>query len=583
MNKKLLSISMMIIILFSCGKETIIEEEITPIIDPPTELVQGSIYGAVLDLEGLPVSGALVSCGNMRISTDNEGQFKLSDVDLFADGTLVDVEKEGFFFSSKRFIIQENEINYVQFNLIPRESAVILNSGQGGEVEFQDAVVKLPPGTYKDENGDDYNGEIRVLARWLDPGDEQISQAFPGGNVGLDLDDELRSLESYSAFVIEIVSSSGQQLSLPEGTVGDFELPIQDFLATTAPDVLPTWFYDQMNGIWVESEEVNKVNNKYVGVFSHAGFWACSDKHIQVQLTGQLHMNNMPLQSTRIKVADLMSSFSLERLTSSDGAFAFSVPAGRELIIEVFQDCSNAVFAHEIGILQADENLGVVEFVNNGSETQLTGAVRGCSGEVLENGFIKLDLKDRKFMFRTDAQGNYSLNFSECQFSNATICALDLNGNRISSIIEFPITSIVSLPDLVTCQDYTNSLSVDYNGMDWSEELRTEAEHSWTITSIQSSVKRYIVSPRIFNSNATDTEYLAGAFFFNENEDTATYTLEFPTQGFMIEGSCTLEHRTIGSADVLNFKNGTSTITVLDDNLYPGNVTDVDFDLTYIN
>ncbi len=581
-NMRFVCTFLLILILSACNKDTIIEETITPVVDPPRISVNGTISGFIYDLEDNPLSEVVVRCIDFETVSNEEGFFEFRDVDLYEDGTLIGLEKDDFFSTSYKVNIQSNQINYFKFNLMAESERRFFDSNNGVTHSFDQASVTLPSGSYQLENGDIYDGEIQVSARWIDPSNVLLRKAIPGDGIGYALSDQLIALESYSAFVIELFSSSGERLELPENMTAQFEIPIPELFSTTAPDNIKTWFYDTDNAIWIESQQVQRQQEKYVGEFSKVTYWACSAEREKVELKGIINRDNMPFVSARIRVSDRVSIFSEEKLTASDGSFQFDVPANKELVLEIFEDCNNASQSTPLGILTEDEDIGMLDFMDNGHMSSISGTARDCQGAILPNAFVKLDLNDRKYLSRTDQSGQYQLEFSECHLSDVNLCVINQAQGKISESLSIPVATIINMPDLSACSDYTYTLAIDYDGMDWRQSLENVAEHAWNVSTIQAASKKFVVNPRIFNPNNGD-EYMSGAFVFEENASQAEFILNFHTQGFKIDGVCAVERNAIGEQEIFRFYNNTTNVKVTDGNVYPGNVTQVNLDLSYFN
>ena len=82
--------------------------------------VKGSVTGFVVDETGEPVKAANVKLGNLTTTTDDYGHFFFKNTNLNRKGTLVQVEKQGYFPGSRRFLAQQDAENRVKIQLIPK-------------------------------------------------------------------------------------------------------------------------------------------------------------------------------------------------------------------------------------------------------------------------------------------------------------------------------------------------------------------------------------------------------------------------------------------------------------------------------
>src|SRR5688572_20104503 len=72
--------------------------------DYKTEYITTTISGRVTDVDNKPVSGALVKAGYSSATTNIDGAFNLTNVNVDRNAALVKVEKDGFFLGTKTII-----------------------------------------------------------------------------------------------------------------------------------------------------------------------------------------------------------------------------------------------------------------------------------------------------------------------------------------------------------------------------------------------------------------------------------------------------------------------------------------------
>ena len=168
--KNLLYILFLALTVVACQQEEEIDSTIvTPIINPPKVEVEGSFKGEVTNEYGDFVAEAEVEFNGKTVWTDENGHFEMLGIQLFEDGSYVQVSKSGYFLASRKFYANEGDVNNIRIQLIPKELISTVPSSIGGEIYVNDAAIQLPPGQYRTLDNQVYNGEVNVYAKWLDP------------------------------------------------------------------------------------------------------------------------------------------------------------------------------------------------------------------------------------------------------------------------------------------------------------------------------------------------------------------------------------------------------------------------------
>jgi len=126
---------------------------------------------------------------------------------------------------------------------------------------------------------------------------------------------------------------------------------------------------------------------------------------------------------------------------------------------------------------------------------------------------------------------------------------------------------------------------IDYMHMNWKDELATSVRHSWRVNTISGGAdKRFMITPSIINEESKEV-YMTGVFVFYEGTNTATYTLEYKSQGFNVSGSCNVEKHEHDGYNSYRFTDTSSDLSIIDDTAFPGALTNdvgaVTFDLVY--
>lgn len=565
----------------SCQRDTTTTEETTPIIDPPQESIIGSLEGVITNASGLPLNEADVFIGASSTQTNEEGKFAFTDIPLYADGTKIEVEKVGYFSSIRTVNAREGQINHMSLSLLSKNLVFEFETTQGQRIYLEEAFIDLPSGEYTYQDGGVFNGIVTVTGRWVDPSKLMNINAIPGDLKGYALDNTLQALSPFSLFVLELTDDNGIQLLLPKDAEANVNLPIPNAFRIVAPDELPLWYFDEDNGVWIEEGTVDRSGDFYVGQVSHFTFWTCSLSKISVEINGQLNLNGQPLSETLLRFYDSDQTFKAEILTSSEGAFNVEVPRDTDIFLEVYHECSSAVQSYELGSFATPETLDPISLEVAAENVKIEGQVLDCGGQPNSNAFVKIILDDRKYLYRTDSEGNFSIAFADCDNTELQICAIDVSNSLISEPLTVDLSSFGNVNSLQTCLPFATGFDIEYTGMDWETALESKVIHEWTISSVQTTSRKFIISPKMRHED-TGEVYFSGAFVYNEdNLNSAQYIIEYPSQGFSVSGVCDLNITTENGITSYRFEGRSSDILERDNNLIPANINEVYINLVY--
>ena len=84
-----------------------------------------------------------------------------------------------------------------------------------------------------------------------------------------------RMLQTLGMLAVELRGSGGEDLNLAEGSTSEIKVPVDASLMSIAPNTIPLWYFDEVNGYWKEEGQATLQGNMYVGTVSHFSFWNC--------------------------------------------------------------------------------------------------------------------------------------------------------------------------------------------------------------------------------------------------------------------------------------------------------------------
>ena len=584
---------LLLLILASCQRDEVVDMETrTLILDPPTNPVQGSLVGVIFDDSPThdPISGATVTLGDEKRTTDESGAFTFDNIQLYEKSSYLTVEKEGYFDGSEKFNAIKDEVQNIGIQLISREVSGEVQTSIGGPIPVSQAIVDFPIGNYMIENGT-YTGEMNIYAKWLDPTNDNVFSAFPGNLTGVTDDAQLKALASFGIIVIEVEGAQGQEIQLPEGATAQITMPIPEIMRDFAPEILELWSFDETNGTWVEEGQAFLEEGAYIAEVSHFSIWSLNVSYEPVTLSGLINTQGFPAINETMKIVDPeISGFITFTNTNSAGRFSVVVPKVNFLNLIIEGDCINTPYSQTIEPqLDSNPQEEPFELTSQSDEFTISGQVIDCDGGNVNQAWVRLRYANDNELLRTDEDGLFSINQSRCVAEPFILYAIDATN---------PLGAMVSLPEqlqgannaevhqLESCQEIDFGFDIDYLNMNWRTELDETVNHSWEWSFIDG------LDITIINISITDDQdivYMDGAIRYIGTLDNdpmqADYLLTFHTQGFSLKGNCNATSQEINGVRSFRFI-GTQTNepNVIDATIYPqAGVSDLTFDLVYFD
>ncbi len=308
-----------------------------------------SITGWVTDTNSNPIAYALIKLVNtsFEVYTDPTGLYILENVPK--GGYVLSASKEGYAPYSVEVTVGDNLPVTVNIVLIKQtkiqdvpniENGAMVTDPKGNE-------ITIPPGSVFDEIGNPVTGPVEVYITPLDFTQPNDILAFPGGFQGVSTtkQGERVDLESY-ALADFTLKKNGKEVKLDTTAKADnpaeIKLDIPDDSPLNAGDKVPLWYFDEEQGIWVESGEgtvYDENGNKYYkATVQHLTWWNCdapiTDKTC---IQGYIKDNQgKPVVGTVIKAIGDSYNGVTTAYTDITGFFCVNVKGNSTVILEVY-------------------------------------------------------------------------------------------------------------------------------------------------------------------------------------------------------------------------------------------------------
>ncbi|HKK79951.1 MAG TPA: carboxypeptidase-like regulatory domain-containing protein, partial [Phaeodactylibacter sp.] len=416
--------------------------------EQPEVPVTGSLTGFVVDENGTPVADAQVTLNGMNTTTDRFGHFFYKEATLNARGSLVRVNKAGYFPGSRRFFAVEGTENRVKIQLIPLQFNQSFSSANGDSIVMNgDAYVVFPPNAIARADGTPYEGEVRVATYWLDPDDERITDQMPGNLQGVDNQSQEVVLQTAGMMAVELQDEIGQPLNLLEGYTATIAMPVPDYLGDNPPAEVPNWSYNEQYGMWVEEGVSRLDNGYYIGEVSHFSYWNHDFKDPLVEFSAIIQNEaGEPLEDIKVVIRQPGTDLNGFGRTGADGSIAGLIPQNYDLLLEVKGLCDEVVYSENVGPFADNVDLGIVTVDNSVINlVKFTGNLVNCDGDPVVNGLVIVE---------SDTHTWYEyLNSSTFSFT-AELCG-DLNAITVTGVNTEDLTSSMPTTLLVTGETVT--------------------------------------------------------------------------------------------------------------------------------
>ena len=453
----------------SCRKDKVVITDTVIIGNEPVVYINTSITGVVTDEAGDPVSSATVGIEGFQTTTDDNGFFYLKDVSANQNGTSIQVEQVGYFATSKLIYPELNRVSYVTFVLNASKEVGRLKADEGGTVNFEGASITLPANGLS-LNGQPYTGQVSVRATFIDPLGEDVFDRMPGSLIGINDEGSVVGMETYGMIGADLISNSGELLEIDAGAKAVVEFPLPAELQSQAPATIDLWHFDEASAYWVKEGEARLEGDKYVAEVAHFSFWNCDAPFDLVNAKGKVQTaDGRPVPNTRIVIQRNSAGRNTgTAYTDYGGYYGGKIPAGEEMLLEVYDLCGELVSSEKIGPFSADVDLGIIE-VEFPNEIKVRGRILDCNSDPVSEGYARIRVGEPRSLPAIaqaipNADGIFEVTMGVCEEAPVTVTAHDLVNFEKSDELQFGFADDLDLGDLNACGNIIYTFRIDVDG-----------------------------------------------------------------------------------------------------------------------
>jgi len=424
-----------ILLLSACDREEIdIEEEEIVTIDLPGDMVRTGVDGYISTVDGVAIADAEVKLGNTVVHTDENGTFRIKDIELLSSGSLITVQKNGYYVNAKNIKAKEQIGANVKMRLSSRVRSTSFQTSVGVDYTGpQGERLKVPAGAIVDLDGNSYSGQVDLYVNWIDPTAVNGASVVPGDLRGLDVDNKFVQLATMGLLAIELETPNGEKLELDPNFNAEIEIPIPASLLATADTSIPLSYFDETVGYWIENGNAVLSGSNYKGSIDRFDFWNCSLAFSTVALSGNVNsVLGIPYSAVQVNVKSEGKLVGYG-WTNEDGSFNVQVPAGENLQLEVYSNCVDEIYSQSISALSGDKVLDLIT-IGQGSNSQLiSGIVLGCDNTPITDGYVIMQIDGASEIAYLTEQGEFFKLINICEAQVIFFTAFDSNNLEISS------------------------------------------------------------------------------------------------------------------------------------------------------
>ena len=458
-------LSLVFLCLLSCDKDTDVLY-LDPL-HPDQELFRSSLFVEVVNSSGNPVANTVIRIGNYKRETDIRGFIYLKDI-LVGASTYLIAEKDGYFHASRRFYPTAGSAQYIKLILLNNNQDAFFSAGDGAVLPINGGITLHFPGdAYENQNGESYDGIVKVSAKAIPADDPDLSYKMPGDLTGVNVNGEPGSLASMGMVAVELQSSQGDVLRLKGGAQVKMELTIPAANLDQAPSAIPMWYFDEDEGIWKEEGSATLSGNVYVANVSHFSYWNYDAWFPAIKWGAIFDFGNRGFAS-QLEVCITIISMNTTKCayTNSDGMVCGLVAANELLFMEVKNQCGDVIYSEQIGPFSVATMLGPITVPEPGLFiTTVSGHAVTCDGGPVTNGYVTIrigGLTQRTVL--DDTSGAFSVAINACEESDVKIEVVDIKNNLLSLPLTFAYAPVVDADTITVCETSDEFIDIEVVG-----------------------------------------------------------------------------------------------------------------------
>ncbi|HMT30636.1 MAG TPA: hypothetical protein PKD91_15275 [Bacteroidia bacterium] len=388
--KRAVTLFVVILVLFSACENGVdlVEDGVTP---SGTKL-STNLSGIVLNENGEPASGVLVSVDGNTTMTNAFGIYFFEDVKVSKDRFVVTGRRTGYFDAVKAVtFIKGSNCHYANLNLMAKSLAGNFQSASGGTITFSNgSSISFPPGSIVDASGNLYSGNVNVYAVHINEDTPDFLSKIPGGDLrAKDVSGQDKILQTYGMMKTELVGSGGQKLNLAPQKKATINFAIASTQLSSATATIPLWYFDESKAMWMEEGTATKNGNKFQGDVAHFTWWNCDYPVQMCNIQGIVKdCLGVPLGNLTIQFNGMYTL-----TTNSQGQYQamwpYTIPISAQVLMSMNPGLNANSNIIQAGPFSMNSTNVLPDLIVPCTTSKIKGALKDCNGNPV-SGFVMI-------------------------------------------------------------------------------------------------------------------------------------------------------------------------------------------------
>ena len=507
-------------------------------------LVDASVKGIVVDLQGSPIANAQVDLNDNQTSTDEYGHFFFTNVPMNAEGTVVNVTVEDFQLGSKLFYPRANATENLEITLNRIESDDELDGLVAGVLTISGGITfAYPENAFLNNDGSIYTGSVFVNSTFTNKSNDNFFKTVPGNFQAVDINNGLVGLKAAQLLEIMIVDENRNLLQINK------EAPIKLSLTQEINEGMKAWYYSKDDGLYTVNTEIE---DQIITYKNNTNILIAEAANTRGQaLTLHDTDGTTPLENMNVKVLNNSQEVIYSGFSNDLGQIQFNSLSDEVAILQIIDACGQLV--HNESILTNITDISLDQVATN----QIAGEVYTCEVKPNTNNVIRVVQGTRVHYFYEE-DSEFELTLQTCANGMAVVTALEDSNADLANLESLDLDDITSAIELFTCENPSiNQLRL----------IDTETGDVYLYNINSTAGSNNLITTFAETDNIIDSRFqieFQGSEMGNYSED-ALSQLAFirdPTGGLQIEGEFEeFEVTRFGDTERITLGNFTGTLT----------------------
>ncbi|WP_294316154.1 carboxypeptidase-like regulatory domain-containing protein [uncultured Chryseobacterium sp.] len=471
--RKIYMLFLLLSLIFSCKEESLLE--ISDNSSNPQSsynfgnATQKNFQGVVLDTNGTPVSGAIVTIGTSTVTTNLKGLFVFKNASVKENFAHVKVTKAGYV-NASRVLVPTNGMNRVNIMMIPATTTSTISSGSASTVSLPNGTKVKFDGSFKDAGGNAYSGSVSVALFNLASSNPYLNELMPGSFLATNSGGNARVMDTFGMLHVQLTGSSGQNLQIANGHTAEITVPVDASQNSSSPNTIPLWSYNEETGMWNEEGAATKVGNAYVGTVSHFSWWNCDAQFEQATMKVTVkNAAGVVLPNMKVTLKRASQTYESYGITDNAGMVSGIVPANEVLTLKVYGICDNVIYTSSVGPFATGSITAIPDItVNPPASTNyiIQGNLKTCANTDVTDGYVTLRNVGAANYFNylsapVSSTGNFNFNTYVCNSTPQFIYeGFDVTNLQTTGEITFTAAAnTVNLGNITVCNSVSEFIS----------------------------------------------------------------------------------------------------------------------------